>query len=682
MTLSYKFYPCLTGKNVLSINNNEVNKEFDGNAKVTQSKTSIQYKEGFGIDEYLTRHIMEFVPNPRALYNLSMTNKLLRSLITTELVVKCAMYYGGHAFHTIFKMASLVKLRAIYPPSSLRWLRLTNGRRCEFCFNVVVEKKDVANSLINDFGLGNPRPVQARANVGVFACYVCMRARRNPNITKTWTEDAHPCLTRKWQKANYSVYSRQFYVKQYYLVNRYLYFHIFSHPRILARPHGNRLFTKRRYIENEETIATEQEGTDRLMADVDGYVAHFDDSRILDETSDDESGQFGDFDDSRILSEASNDESEETNESLGSESIGTFDTDSNRSWYELSYESNNSYDWASEQTVGDLTDMRFTAARGINVRVQELSSNNAFYMGIDEPPLFDEQGSTLHPTADIYECTDECSDRYEILWSHYTEEYKTGEPVGPLLNYSSLNNVADYLRQPNNEGIDYFLDNMIPSPPTLNDFKGFLTVHETYREDALKHFDNCRQKRIEKEELARLKKMENTVHAIAEIASCINLKLIQEAYELIGFEDMPYAQRIDVDVMQRLLLCYQEEHQPCMHYCITYVTGNCMLNRRMKEWLEEVLKAPTTVVKSHEEAQRHALAVTSKFVQLHGPPNAYEPMPEVIRDGIVRHQFRSFRPRFAVRHSDECLKWVGWSADRIKEYHEQYGKPVEFERYL
>jgi len=169
-------------------------------------------------------------------------------------------------------------------------------------------------------------------------------------------------------------------VKQYYLVNRYLYFHIFSHPRILARPHGNRLFTKRRYIENEETIATEQEGTDRLMADVDGYVAHFDDSRILDETSDDESGQFGDFDDSRILSEASNDESEETNESLGSESIGTFDTDSNRSWYELSYESNNSYDWASEQTVGDLTDMRFTAARGINVRVQELSSNNAFYL--------------------------------------------------------------------------------------------------------------------------------------------------------------------------------------------------------------------------------------------------------------------------------------------------------------
>ena len=115
MTPCYKFYPCLTGKNVLSINNNEVNKEFDGNAKVTQSKTSIQYKEGFGIDEYLTRHIMEFVPNPRALYNLSMTNKLLRSLITTELVVKCAMYYGGHAFHTIFKMASLVKLESNIP---------------------------------------------------------------------------------------------------------------------------------------------------------------------------------------------------------------------------------------------------------------------------------------------------------------------------------------------------------------------------------------------------------------------------------------------------------------------------------------------------------------------------------------------------------------------------------------
>ena len=95
----------------------------------------------FGYSEDLTRHLIEYIPHPRTLYHLSMTNKLVRSLITTEILIKCAMYHGGRSFATIFKLTRLMNLEAIYPPSAMRINLLLNERLCEFCFNVKVKKR-------------------------------------------------------------------------------------------------------------------------------------------------------------------------------------------------------------------------------------------------------------------------------------------------------------------------------------------------------------------------------------------------------------------------------------------------------------------------------------------------------------------------------------------------------------
>ena len=160
----------------------------------------------FGYNQDITKHLIEYVPHPRTLYNLSMTSKVLRSLVTTKVVVTCSMYYGGRPFSTIFKLARMMKLKAIYPPDALRINRLVNGRICEFCFNVRVDEKDNRNSLISDFGCPNSRPVEMRGRYPVFACITCLTRLRNRSISKDW---AYPCLTRRWEKSRLETNSQR-----------------------------------------------------------------------------------------------------------------------------------------------------------------------------------------------------------------------------------------------------------------------------------------------------------------------------------------------------------------------------------------------------------------------------------------------------------------------------------------
>jgi len=107
-------------------------------------------------------HAMEYL-GPRDLLRISSSCKVLRENITTSLVVKSAMIHGGHAKSTVSELYKLVQLMSIYVPSSLRLLRLVNGKRCEFCFQ----------SRVN----------YVRSDVGVFACWTCLTRR---GLTKAW----------------------------------------------------------------------------------------------------------------------------------------------------------------------------------------------------------------------------------------------------------------------------------------------------------------------------------------------------------------------------------------------------------------------------------------------------------------------------------------------------------------
>jgi len=182
---------------------------------------------------------------PRDLLNISQVNRNLRSSIRTREVVISGLFHGGNAAKSIRNMIPLLKNKAIYCPSPMRLLRLTCGKKCEFCFG-----KHVNQSKKHLFGTG--RPAYVRKPWGVFACWHCIRYRRKRNVSKTWP---YPCLTRAFNKYEDVIGQLQngnrfFYqppvvqrMSPYYQENAETCHRIFSHPSVLAYPYGLRFMT-------------------------------------------------------------------------------------------------------------------------------------------------------------------------------------------------------------------------------------------------------------------------------------------------------------------------------------------------------------------------------------------------------------------------------------------------------
>ena len=135
-------------------------------------------------------NVMEFLP-PRSLYNVALTCKSLREMVTTKMVVQSALIHGGHAKKTMEELYNMMSNHSIHVPSPLRLLQLANGKRCEFC------EKSV-NSLYS--GL----------NIAAFSCWDCLTKGDDP-------------LTRAW-KTTWSRYYRNPVFRT-----------IFNHPRVTFR---------------------------------------------------------------------------------------------------------------------------------------------------------------------------------------------------------------------------------------------------------------------------------------------------------------------------------------------------------------------------------------------------------------------------------------------------------------
>ena len=76
----------------------------------------------FGVNEDVTKHLLQYIPEPRTLYNLSMTSKTVRQMISLEVVIKCGMFYGGRPFATLFKLSKMMNSMSIYPVDAMRLL--------------------------------------------------------------------------------------------------------------------------------------------------------------------------------------------------------------------------------------------------------------------------------------------------------------------------------------------------------------------------------------------------------------------------------------------------------------------------------------------------------------------------------------------------------------------------------
>ena len=77
-------------------------------------------------------NVMEFLP-PRSLYNIALTCKPLREMVTVKMVVQSALIHGGNPKKTMEELYALMRAHSMHIPSPLRLLRLVNSKTCEFC---------------------------------------------------------------------------------------------------------------------------------------------------------------------------------------------------------------------------------------------------------------------------------------------------------------------------------------------------------------------------------------------------------------------------------------------------------------------------------------------------------------------------------------------------------------------
>ena len=119
--------------------------------------------------EVLT-HMMLFLDNARDIYSLSMVgSKHIRGAITTEVVVRSAVFSGGKQQTRIQSLIDEgIKKKAVYLPDTFRLLRLVVATRCEQlhqCFGYNLETHR-SSSLAKE----------AKLKFGMSICHLCARS--------------------------------------------------------------------------------------------------------------------------------------------------------------------------------------------------------------------------------------------------------------------------------------------------------------------------------------------------------------------------------------------------------------------------------------------------------------------------------------------------------------------------
>lgn len=123
--------------------------------------------------------VMDYL-TPRDLFNLVFLSPGLMNLVTTEMVVRSALFNGGRAKQSFKELYKLIKQRSIHPPSPLRLLRLACLKKCEVCLNSVLY--DCNNA------------VQAvRKGWGTSCCWRCLTEKGVSKPFKKTSVEYHSC---------------------------------------------------------------------------------------------------------------------------------------------------------------------------------------------------------------------------------------------------------------------------------------------------------------------------------------------------------------------------------------------------------------------------------------------------------------------------------------------------------
>ena len=216
---------------------------------------------------------------------------------------------------------------------------------------------------------------------------------------------------------------------------------------------------------------------------------------------------------------------------------------------------------------------------------------------------------TGEPVAERTSTSIGSRDQIEIMWS--TRLKKGGEYIGALMSADLIQQLVEYLKTPDNSGIDDFLLKMIPDAPKLEDYEPFLQAFEAIRSKA-EQYEQLQSELIQsRKELARLRKIENAITSISTIASIITPSFVESFAR--RFSQYYREEFWDARDFQRIILCYQEEHNLSLHYPLTWDTGFFDLNLALTNLFRPLLQAPTRLQPDDDE--RYANAYLSTCIE-------------------------------------------------------------------
>lgn len=183
-------------------------------------------------------------------------------------------------------------------------------------------------------------------------------------------------------------------------------------------------------------------------------------------------------------------------------------------------------------------------------------------------------------------------DRHEIMWNDTIMD-DTGNPIGPLFTRKMLPGLVSYLNQPNNRGIDHYIDTKAQDVSTVGEYEEFMRAHDTYIEVGTNKQSQITTRRQNQVFHTSMLKINNAMEALSKIIECMNVKTI------FNIRRNRHVRRHNqrhwvMHVMRRMLLCYRECYEPRRH-CLQFDTGSMRVDQYLHNHLWRLFRDPKSI---------------------------------------------------------------------------------------
>jgi len=227
------------------------------------------------------------------------------------------------------------------------------------------------------------------------------------------------------------------------------------------------------------------------------------------------------------------------------------------------------------------------------------------------------------------------SDGYEIVWR---ERYlsRENENIGPILTYGDIPRLVSHLEKNSSNTIDNYIEDFVSFAPTTWEYGPFSISYERYFKCAQIRYTLQSSERIATKFYNRCLRIQRYIDALEIISRFFTLDLLEHTHNTYpSFVPRPTTNTISA--LRRVILCYQEEYDTKLKFCVTYDTGDHRLDDKLDRLLRPVMISPSKIISSPSTAKLYASEIYYHCIfswYLH-----FYQVPSLFNNGVLRHDF-------------------------------------------